>query len=249
MKLRSLSGQVPHAESHRDDVEALVGKRQVLSVGDREEHRCLGPALGGLLLGDGEHLGNEVGGDDLGGVPLLGEREGDVAGAGAQVEHARVGAESARAHELLAPAAVDAHRSHGVEDVVAVGDGREDALHALGRGTAGRRLRCQSCGGSGLRGFDDLTSCAAGWSDVAGDISPRPPAMMFATFSRTNSPAHAATCLMVVERGQFSSFLSATVDWERRSNSAFSPLIAGLASSLGSGHDGVDARHRRTRPR
>jgi len=81
------------------------------------------PAAHALLLGAREHLGREVDPHDA----RAGAREAQahVAGAAAQVEHARAAHLAGLRQQRAPPALVDAQREHAVEQVVAPGDARE----------------------------------------------------------------------------------------------------------------------------
>lgn len=129
-------GDVADAECDGDDVDGLIGKRELCGVAVAEGNRRLDTWMSGLpelffVVGDDGHLVREVEADDAcGGLP--GKGEGEVARAACDIEHGlgrfRLGEfDGFFSPGLVAPEGVDT-----VVDVVGSSDGGEHFTDALG---------------------------------------------------------------------------------------------------------------------
>ena len=146
-----------------DDVEGCEGLDQGSGeqVGLDEGDAVDEVVAGGVLLGDGEGRGVEVGGGDAGGGKLGGECERDGAGAGADVEHVGVAevaggdpAENGFDEEFGLGAGdegVGGDAEHEAEELLMAGDVLEGLFGgaagdegAVGFVESGRRSRCRS---------------------------------------------------------------------------------------------------------
>src|SRR6185295_3478629 len=89
-----------------------------------------------FLAGQFDHPQRDVEADDMG--PASSEREGDVPRTGRQVERASAGRWRGQIDDTPLPAPVLAVRQHDGNEVVALGDRREERAHvaalAVGRG-------------------------------------------------------------------------------------------------------------------
>ena len=79
--------EVADTEGRRHGVERIVGVGQCRAVLLLERDDIRQSRLGYFLLADRHHAGREIGADDLFGVELLGQGDGQVARAGRDVEN------------------------------------------------------------------------------------------------------------------------------------------------------------------
>jgi hypothetical protein len=141
-------GQVPQQERAGHAGEAARVEGQGERVRGHEVYVAGACLAGQLLAGDGEHALGEVGGDDLA-VRVQGVQvQGEVAGAGGQVEGGAVRDGNGLARGGASPGAVHAQRHHAVHEVVAPGDAREHRAHVprlVGAIARRRRAGARAC--------------------------------------------------------------------------------------------------------
>ncbi len=105
------------------DVNAGVGKRQRHHVADDEPRRRRAIASSPLRIRQLDHAGRDVEPDDR--RTGTGGFEGDVAGSAREIEDAIVGVNPRLLDEQTLPGAVAPERQKPGNEVVAIGDGRE----------------------------------------------------------------------------------------------------------------------------